>query len=115
MGGRTLALVLLCATLAACAEKLLPEGANIRVVQGTILVKDCQHLGTAMIQSKNPLPQQKEQSRRLLIRARNLAHELGADTVMPLPATLKDRQSFRFYNCGDKHVENQEKPAQKEQ
>ena len=99
MRSEALILIAFCGGLAACAEKLLPESENINVLQDTSLARHCAHLGNTFIQSKNPAMNNERQSETLLIKAKNLAYELGADTIVPMPTTFKDRQPFRFYIC----------------
>lgn len=99
MSRKIILLGLWCGLLSACAEKLLPESENVQILNGPASVSDCRHFANVLIKNTNLLLGQEKQERQLLIKAKNLAQELGADTVMPIPSMLKDRQSFRFYLC----------------
>lgn len=99
MTRKIILLGLCCGLLSACAEKMLPESESIQVLEDSAMAGDCRHFANALIKNTNLLLNREKQEQRLLIKAKNLAHELGADTVMPMPSLLKDRQSFRFYLC----------------
>ena len=106
MRNKVLALVVMCSCLTACAERPLPESQNIQVIHDPDLAKHCTHFANTLIKSGNPILRREKQSEVMLIRAKNLAYELGADTVVPMPATFKDRQPFQFYICTPKDNDN---------
>ena len=65
----------------------------------------CRHLGNADIAVKPqlyPLGKETKMAEDLLVKARNLASEIGADTVVASGGISENKQTFRLYICNTK-------------
>lgn len=111
MSRKIFGVIVCCGLLAACGERLLPGNETIQMLDNHELATHCQYFASTLIQNKNPLFKEEKQREMLLIKAKNLAAELGADTVVPMPAAFKDRQSFRFYMCDHGNDDNSSTPT----
>lgn len=86
---------------AGCAPKLSPEGEAVQVAALVDTVK-CRHLGVAEVSAgRRFLPGGTDDGVKdeLLIKARTLAAEIGADTVVASDDVADDAQNFRLYIC----------------
>lgn len=96
------ATALICFVCCACAPKLTIDGKAVTTDAATKTFK-CRHLANSRITlgkfrgnlTKNP----EKLAAWLLIEARNLAAELGADTVSPTGEIENMQQKFKFYVC----------------
>lgn len=86
-----------------CAPELSYDGRLVQVVND-IESAQCRHLSNSRITlSKMQILVHRtpeKQARLLLVEARNLAGEIGADHVIPLGEQGKNSQMFKFYICG---------------
>ena len=85
-----------------CGQKLSYDSElSTQVVELKDVIK-CRHLGNTRL-SVPPklytLGGQAKMARDLLVKARNLAAEVGADTVVPINEVREGKQNFRMYVC----------------
>ncbi len=87
--------------LSACGPRLSPESDAVQITELIDAVK-CRHLGTAKVTAgKDFLPGDKDGRIRdeLLRKARDLAVEVGADTVAASGEIADGARNFRLYIC----------------
>ncbi len=88
--------------LAACTQTLTTDG---ELSTRSAELKDaakCRHLGNAQVAVKLELilgDKNAGAAANLLVKARNLASEIGADTVVPAGEITDGVQNFRLYLC----------------
>ena len=98
--------ILLCASLAACGQRLTTDSELETRVADLKDTMQCRHLGNADLAVKPqlyPLGKEAKMTEDLLVKARNLASEIGADTVVPAGGIDEGKQTFRLYICSAKN------------
>ena len=88
---------------AGCGQKLTAGGALTTQVGNLEDTTKCRHLGNVKVSVRTELyAVRKDQkiAEDLLAKARNIASEVGIDTVVPLDEIADGGQSFGLYICG---------------
>ncbi len=91
--------------LAGCGQKLTTDSRLSTQVADLKDAVKCRHLGNAQVSLPRRLYHSDAAAgtaEDLLVKARNLADEIGADTVVASSGISEGKQSFRLYLCNPK-------------
>ena len=91
--------------ITACTPKLTLESELTTQVTNLKDAMKCQHLGNTQISTSSKLTDNDEDTKiadKLLVEVRNIANEVGADTVVPISENGGGVTGFRLYICNNK-------------